>query len=323
MHFNNVMKNLKKLSIAVVFGGFSKERPGSLVSGQAVFESLKRQRYKVFAIDPQDNDIYNKLKGANVVFLALHGRYGEDGKMQGFLETLRIPYTGSGVLSSALGMDKQFFKRFLETNGLPTLKYEHIDVEKNIKREADRVIKALALPLFIKPVSEGGSLGCAVIRKKQGLVKHIINNLKEGYDSFLVEKYIKGRCFTVGILEMEGHLKALSVLETISLKEFYDYEAKHNPSYRIYECPAKLPQNIYKKIQQLATKTYKLLKCHGFCRVDFLLDRNKPYILEVNTLPGLSSMSNMAVMAKASGISYDELIVCLLKTAFTKPNYLP
>ncbi len=221
-------------------------------------------------------------------------------------------------------MDKDFFKRILKSHQLPILDYEVINLKVNIEDELDRIIASLGLPLFLKPVSEGGSLGCAVIHNKNQFANLIKQNMKSGFDSYLAEAYTKGRTMTVGIVEINKKLKALPVLETISMNEFYDYEAKHNPSSRIYKCPAILPETIYKTIQSLAIKTHTALACHGFCRVDFILDhKSNPYILEVNTLPGLSSMSNMAVMAETAGISYDELVNYLLQTSFTKPDYLP
>lgn len=318
------MVNLKKIKIAVVYGGISKERPGSLVSGKRVIESLEHQGYNVFPVDPKHDDIYQKLSKADAVFLALHGRYGEDGKIQGFLETLQIPYVGSGVIASALGMDKLFFKKLLTAHQLPAPKYEIFDMNNNLGKESKRITKILGLPLFLKPISEGGSLGAAVIHSQKQLAQTVRNNKAEGFDKYIVEEYIKGRAMTVGLLERKKKLVCLPVLETVSKKEFYDYEAKHDSKLHIYHCPADLPKSISSKIEDTALKVHHILGCHGFSRVDFMLDqKNNIYILEVNTLPGMSAQSNMATMAEAAGVFYDQLVVKMLKTAFTKPEYLP
>lgn len=315
-------QELKQLKIAVIFGGRSKEKPGSLVSGKTVYKSLKKQGFNVFPVDPAEEDEIEELKKADVVFLILHGRYGEDGKMQGYLETLGIPYTGSGVLASAIGMDKLYFKRLLISSRIPTPKYEVLDSTTLSQERATGIASKLGLPMFLKPVSEGGSLGASVIHNRKGLLRNLKEAEKDGYDKFFVEEYIKGRALTVGLLERGNKLIVLPILETISKKEFYDYEAKHDDKLHFYKCPAPLPRVVSREIQNIAEKVYKLLGCHGFCRVDFMLSaKDKPYVLEVNTLPGMSPHSNMATMAEAVGINYEELVVEMLKTAFKKPIY--
>lgn len=316
--------DLKRAKIAVVYGGLSKERAGSLVSGETVFNSLKHQGFNVFAVDPKLDNLYRKLKSAAVVFLILHGRYGEDGKIQGFLETLQIPYVGSSVLASAMGMDKLMFKKLLASEKIPTLRYEIIDLAHSLEKETLRVISKFRLPVFLKPISEGGSLGSAVIHTKHQLIETIEKDIRKGFDGFLVEEYINGRAVTVGILERNGKPTCLPILETISKKEFYDYEAKHDPNLHVYRCPAPLPKNVYRKIQNISLQVHSLLGCHGFSRVDFMIDEQyRPFVLEINTLPGLSPQSNIATMANAGGLSYDQLVAEILKTILTKPNYLP
>ncbi|MDO8461011.1 MAG: D-alanine--D-alanine ligase [bacterium] len=315
--------DLKRARIAVVYGGISKERPGSLVSGQTVFNSLKRQGFDVFAVDPKLDNLYQKLKNADVAFLILHGRYGEDGKIQGFLEAMQISYVGSGVLASAIGMDKLMFKELLASQKILTPRYETIDLRQNLEKEAKRVIKKLGLPVFLKPISEGGSLGSAVIHVENQLIEAIRKEIGKGFDGFLVEEYIKGRSVTVGILERDGKPTCLPILETISKKEFYDYEAKHDPNLHIYRCPAPILKTVYQRIQNISLQIHLLLRCHGFSRVDFIIDKYRSFVLEINTLPGLSPQSNMATMAKAAGLSYDQLVLTILKTIWTKPNYLP
>lgn len=316
------MRNLKKIRIAVFCGGISKER--SFVSGKEILKSLKRQGYNAFLIDPKHDDICQKLTNADVVFLAIYGRYGEDGKIQGFLETLKIPYTGSGVLASALGMNKTVFKNILMFYKIPVLKYEIFNDKNNFIKEARRIINVLGLPLFLKPVSEGGSLGSAVIHTKKELVETVKKNLKKGFDKYMAEEYIAGKSVTIGLFENKRGIKCFPVLETVSKEEFYDFKSKYNPEFRTYHCPANLPERTYKLVQKLAKRCHRLIGCHGYSRVDFMIDKeDKPFVLEINTLPGLSPRGNMVTMAKKAGISYNKLIIKILKTAFTKPSYLP
>jgi len=317
------MRNLHNLKIAVIYGGNSKERPGSLVSGKAAYASLKKQGFNVSLIDPQKDNIHTKLKKVDIAFLGLHGRYGEDGKIQGFLETLKIPYTASGVLASALGMDKISFKNLLHSCNIPTLAF--FAIKENYKaRELDEAIKKLRLPLFIKPVSEGGSLGAGIIYTKTQLQEHLKNGFGEGFDSFILEPYIKGTCLTVGLFEDKGNMTVFPVLETVSKKEFYDYEAKHDPKLHEYYCPARISKQLTKKIGIISQDVFRTINAHGYLRVDFIVNQeNEPYVLEVNTLPGLSLGSNLATMAYAAGMTYDDLVIRVLNTAFTKSGYNP
>lgn len=319
------MRDLKHLKIAVIYGGVSKERPGSLISGRSVLDSLSKQGYNAIQIDPSKHDLYKKLRNVDVVFIALHGRYGEDGKLQGFLETLQLSYTGSGVLASSLAMDKYYFKKVLNASNIPILDCELVYPGQFLSRNYfERLTRRLGLPFFIKPLSEGGSLGANVIHSKKQFLQHIKEMISEEYDVFLAERYIKGPALTVGVIEIDQKLVTLPVLETVSKKEFYDYQAKHDSALREYYCPARISKILYNKIQNLAEKVHRLLRCHGYSRVDFIVSKNnEPFVLEVNTLPGLSKQGNMATMAEAAGILYDDLIVHILKTAFTRSSYLP
>ncbi|MFZ5932758.1 MAG: D-alanine--D-alanine ligase family protein [Patescibacteria group bacterium] len=314
-----------KLKIAVVYGGRSKERPGSLISGKAVYKSLIKQGFRnSYLVDPLEKDFIRKLNESDIVFLMLHGRYGEDGKIQGYLETIGKPYVGSGVLASALGMDKYYFKTFLSLVGIPTPRFEVLP-DVSTDRVFVRIMRKLGVPLFLKPISEGGSLGSNVIHTKAKFIDNFNTFKKQGYDKFLAEEYIKGRSLTVGVLQQKGRISVLPILETISKKEFYDYEAKHNPKLHEYRCPAPLGPTITKKVKELAKRVFYLTGCYGFCRVDFMLDSktNTAYVLEINTLPGMSLHSNMATSANAAGIDYDQLVMEMLKTAFIRPEYLP
>lgn len=315
----------KTIKIAVLYGGKSKERPGSLISGEAVYKSLKNQGYKnTYLVDPIKKNFIDEVNKADIVFLILHGRYGEDGKIQGYLETIGKRYTGSGVLASALGMDKYYFKTLLNSASIQTPPFEVI-IDQLDSYIADKIIKRLGLPLFLKPISEGGSLGSNVIHSKQQFLKDFIFFKKKNFDKFIAEEYIDGRSLTVGTIQKKNSVVVLPILETISKKEFYDYEAKHDPKLHTYKCPAHLDYKIVGKIKNIAKKVYKLIGCYGFCRVDFVLANktNIPYVLEINTLPGMSLHSNMATSAQAAGVDYDSLVIKMLETAFNRPGYLP
>ena len=316
------LNELRKMKVAVLYGGHSKE--SSYVSGKEVYSSLKHQGFNVILVDPKYDNIYKNLINVDVAFLALFGRYGEDGKIQGFLEILKIPYTGSGVLASALGMDKFFFKKIISLHNIPTPEYEIFNVKNNLVEEAKRIINILNLPLFLKPISEGGSLGSAIIHTEADLTEIVKENLQKGFDKFIVEKYIAGRAMTVGLIQRKGTIKCLPILEVVTKNEFYDFEAKFNHRLHTYYCPANLPNPVYRIMQYLAKKVHIILGCHGYSRVDFILDKkNNPYILELNTLPGLSLGGNMVTMALAAKITFDELIIEILKSALTKNKYLP
>ncbi|OGM04229.1 hypothetical protein A3E15_00770 [Candidatus Woesebacteria bacterium RIFCSPHIGHO2_12_FULL_42_9] len=315
----------KELKIAVVSGGKSRERPGSLISGKAVYDSLIKQGYRnSYLADPLEKNFINNLDRADVVFIVLHGRYGEDGKIQGYLETVGKPYVGSGVLSSALGMDKNYFKILLGTAGIPTPRFEVLPDKLSVHKFT-KIMKRLGIPLFLKPISEGGSLGSNVIHTSEQFINNFKEFKRQGFDRFLVEEYITGRSLTVGVLQRKSKIVVLPILETISKKEFYDYEAKHDSKLHEYRCPASLNRVTTKRVKDLARKVFELIGCYGFNRVDFILDNktNIPFVLEVNTIPGMSLHSNMVTSANAAGIDYDQLVIEMLNTAFNRPRYLP
>ncbi len=293
-------------NIGVLYGGWSSEREISIGSGKCVMKSLKKQGLKIKGIDV-DKKFMSKLKGIDIAFIALHGKPGEDGLVQGILDFLDIPYTGSGVMGSAIGMDKVISKYLFATKSIPTPEFYF---EKNI--DIDEIIMKLDLPLIVKPRAEGSSVGIHIIKNKSEL-KKAITNLQRKFKDLLFEKYISGMMATCGILNETP----LPVLEIAPKKrKFYDYKSKYTEGMTEYIVPARISKKQYKKVQEYALAAHRVIGAHGFSRVDFVLDENhNPYTLEVNTIPGLLAGSNLPLEASAIGLSYDDLIFEILKTA--------
>jgi len=305
---NSERKKLKDKLIGVLYGGWSSEREISLRSGACVIESLKRQGYRVKPVDVQP-DFIRKLKGIDIAFVALHGRPGEDGTIQGILEFMGIPYTGSGVLGSAIGMDKIISKRIFNALDIPTPQYQY-SVQVNI----DEVIANLGFPIVVKPRAEGSSVGITIAETRSELQGAIRKARK--YKDLFFEQYIPGKMVTCGIVNEVP----LPVLEIAPKKRrFYDYKSKYTKGMTEYIVPASVPEKQYKKIQKYALAAHHAIAAHGFSRVDFALDNDhSPYVLEVNTIPGLLSESNLPLEARAIGLSYDDLIFEILKTSLIR-----
>jgi len=306
-------KDLKKLRVAVLCGGKSRERDVSLRSGKRVYESLKKQGYNAVLIDAKE-DLLQQLKKQKVeiAFIALHGRFGEDGTVQGLLELYDIPYTGSGVLASALGMHKVAAKRIFQARGIPTPNFFEIDAFSDIKKEAERIQRIFPYPLVVKPVSEGSSLGVAIVKEGDNL-EGILKAAVDEYRDVFVEEYVKGREVTVGILGEE----ALPILELVPKTKFYDYKAKYTAGMTDFIIPARLSPPLYKRTQEVALQAHRALGCRGLSRVDIIVgeDDHVPYVHEVNTIPGLTDLSDLPAEAAKAGISFDELVLRILKSA--------
>lgn len=311
------MRNLKNKKIAVLCGGRSSEREISLRSGKRVYESLKKQGFKAILIDLEDNLIAKLKKNKiDIVYIMLHGRPGEDGTVQGLLEIANIPYTGSKVLASALAMNKLASKRIFDAVGIPTPRYLEINQQSNIKKEAEKIKKIFPFPLVVKPVSEGSSLGVSIIRKEDDLEK-ILEKTIHDYKDVFVEEYIKGKEVTVGILGRDEDLQALPILELVPRKDFYDYEAKYTKGMTEFILPARLPKPLYQKTQEIALAAHRALGCYGFSRVDIIVSEDHvPYVHEVNSIPGMTEFSDLPAEAAQAGISFDELVVKILESAY-------
>ncbi|MEO0136433.1 MAG: D-alanine--D-alanine ligase [candidate division WOR-3 bacterium] len=300
---------LRKKTIGVLYGGWSSEREISIGSGTTVIESLKKQGFNVKGIDV-DRDFIKKLRDVDIAFIALHGKPGEDGTVQGILEFLGIPYTGSGIIGSAIGMDKIISKYIFQSRGIPTPEYFY---EKDI--DVDKVIEKLGLPVVIKPRAEGSSVGVFIVETREELIKKIKFVTRKHPDIFF-ERYLGGKIATCGILNEVP----LPVLEIVPKKrKFYDYKSKYTKGMTEYIIPAQIPEDKYKLTQSLALMAHQAIGAYGFSRVDFVFDTEyNPYVLEVNTIPGLLPESNLPLEARAIGLSYDELIFEILKTALIR-----
>ena len=294
--------------VAVLLGGKSAEREVSLKSGAMVLNALRARGVDAFAFDPAERGLDEMIaEGFDRVFIALHGRFGEDGTVQGVLEWLGIPYTGSGVLGSALAMDKLRTKLLWQARGLPTPPHEVLDADADMAAVAAR----LGLPLMVKPISEGSSLGMSKVREASGLDEAFA--LAVNYDRVVMaEKFIEGTELTVGIL---GD-KALPIIKLETPRDFYDYQAKYVSDDTRYIIPCGLPQAREREIQALCREAFRALGCSGWGRVDLMLDRaGEPFLLEVNTAPGMTDHSLVPMAARARGLSYEDLCIRILEGA--------
>jgi len=286
-------------------GGSSAEREISLQSGQAVFEALQRQKVDAHIVDPRD-DLMTQLATGNFdrVFIALHGRGGEDGLMQGLLETLELPYTGSGVLGSSLAMDKCRSKRIWQSHGLPTPAF----VELNEDSDWQEVVEYLGLPLIIKPVRVGSSYGASKV-KEISEMESAWRQAHEFDERVMAESWIEGGEYTAAVLGDE----VLPMIRLETPREFYDYEAKYIADTTQYHCPCGLDADIENELGKLAFAAFEVLDASGWGRVDFMLDaEEKPWLIEVNTIPGMTSHSLVPMSAKQAGMSFDDLTLRIL-----------
>ncbi|MHB8622837.1 MAG: D-alanine--D-alanine ligase [Sulfuricaulis sp.] len=294
--------------VAVLMGGPSAERDVSLKSGNAVLAALKRQGVDAHGMDTDKSSLRMLEEGKfDRVFVALHGRWGEDGVIQGMLEVLDIPYTGSGVLGSALGMDKLRSKYLWQAAGFPAP--ESVVLEP--ATDLSQVIAKLGLPIFVKPVREGSSLGISKA-KTLGELKAAREMAAKYDDQVIAEQFIDGAELTCGILGNQ----ALPLIRIETDREFYDYEAKYILDSTRYACPCGLPASQERMIQDLALRVFKAIGCSGWGRVDFMIDKaGHPYTLEVNTVPGMTDHSLVPKAAKQAGIDFDELVIRILEQA--------
>lgn len=296
--------------VAVLFGGNSAEREVSLDSGNAVLNALVRQGIDAHAIDPKHDDISQiKKLGFDRAFIVLHGRGGEDGTIQGFLQTLDIPFTGSDVSSSAIGMDKAKTKQIWQSCQLPTADYQIIVKENFEPSSATDILSSLSGTVMVKPVHEGSSIGMAKVENAEQLISALEEAFK--FDSkVLLESWITGDEFTVSMLNGEA-LPAISMKTT---NVFYDYQAKYQSTDTQYLCPCGLSDNELTELNQLSVEAFKAIGCSGWGRVDFMRDSNKNwFLLEVNTVPGMTEKSLVPKAAKQAGISFDQLVLDILK----------
>jgi len=292
--------------VAVLFGGTSAEREVSLNSGSRVLAALQGQGIDAHAFDPASQPL-DALKGYDRAFIALHGRHGEDGTIQGALEVMRIPYTGSGVLASALAMDKFRTKLMWQAAGLAIPEYALLTADSDF---AD-IEEELGLPLFVKPAREGSSIGVTKV-KERGALKAAYEEAARHDSLVIAEKGVMGGEYTVGIIGDE----AMPIIKIEPATEWYDYEAKYNRDDTRYLCPCGLPEAKEMEIRKGALEAFRILGGRGWGRVDFLMDEDgKHYFLEVNTAPGMTDHSLVPMAARVSGLEYPALVRRVLELA--------
>ena len=306
--------SLKKKRIGVLMGGISPEREISLKTGEAVFNALKALGYKAIKIDAGE-DILKRISGLkiDIAFIALHGGWGEDGGIQGALNIMEIPYTGSGVCASAVAMDKILSKKIFLYHNLPTPGFwVYEGDESGIKTFLKK--QSFKLPVVVKPVVGGSTIGVYIVFSRKDLRKAISQVLPLDR-RVIIEEYIAGRDLTVGVLNG----KPLPIVEMVPKSGFYDYKAKYTKGETEYVCPARIPAKTAKKIHEIAMQAYWALGCKGAPRIDFRLSPdNKPYLLEVNTIPGMTGTSLLPMAASMVGINFNSLVEMILEESFNE-----
>lgn len=304
---------MKKKTIALIFGGISSEREVSLNSGKQVYDALDKDRYDILTYDPK-TDIPRLVTDADRIdcaLIILHGPYGEDGTVQGLLDLLDIPYQGAGVLGSAVAMNKLLSKHLYERAGLAVPSYELVRRGESV--EVDRIVTQLGLPLVVKPVETGSSVGMSIVRADSSLVAAVEKALEFGATA-MIEAYVTGTEITCGVMGNQD-LEALPLIEIIPGKdhEFFDYDAKYLPGATQEICPARLDARLTQKAQACAIAAHKALYCQGYSRTDMILKDGECFILETNTIPGMTATSLFPQSAKAAGMSFGQLLDRLIE----------
>ncbi len=312
-------KVLKSRKIGVLMGGTSSEREVSLKSGAAIYRALKSLNYRVVSVDAGD-DICEVLKKRNIeiAFIALHGGHGENGALQGMLEVMNIPYTGSGILASALAMDKEASKKIFLHHGLPVAPFKIVSSEESGARSTHGLRKSTAgasrltphalppfpLPWVVKPVSEGSSIGVEIVKDYSAMRGAMKRAFSYG-DKVIVEKFVAGREIQIGILND----KVLGGVEVKPSLEFYNYEAKYTAGLTEYILPPKLARRTYERAMKVALSAHTALSCSGATRIDLIVDKEgTPYVLEVNTIPGMTETSLLPKIAGNAGLPFPALL---------------
>ena len=304
---NSLSKDSK---IAVLCGGMSSEREVSLRSGKNVYDALQRLGYKNAEILDVTENVANDIKGFEFAYNTLHGKYGEDGCIQGLLEILKIPYSGCGVMASAVCMNKEYTKKIMSTAGIPLI------TSVFLLKDEDPIekVKDLHYPLMIKPVSEGSSFGMSKVNSESELVE-AVKTARKYNSEVLIEEYLTGVSATVGVLEKDSKPFATEILELRPKNEWYDYEAKYTKGMTEFILPAELSDEMTKRVKETAVKAFIVCGCSGVSRIDFLIANNTPYVLEINTNPGMTDTSDLPAQAAVCGINYDNLVEMILKSA--------
>ncbi len=316
---------LTRARIGILMGGQSAERDVSLRTGDAVHRALLRRGYDAITIDVGPSLYKDLMDGeVKIAFLALHGPGGEDGSIQGFLESLRIPYTGSGVRASAIGMHKVVTKTVLAAHDIPVPAGSI--VARGTRPSGARVLRAANLkwPVVVKPPSQGSTIGVTIVRKPSQWNEALALAHRYEHEA-MIEAYIPGHEVTVGVVSGGGgRLDAFPAVEIVAPEGFYDFSAKYQKGRTQYLCPAPLSAKVARQIRDLAIKTYGVLGCEGAARVDFrITPKGKPYVLEINTVPGMTETSLLPMAAARAGLSYDALTERILQSALTRAGREP
>jgi D-alanine-D-alanine ligase len=303
--------------VGVLFGGRSTEREVSLMSGSGVLKALQSKGIDAHAFDPAERSLSElAAEKFDRVFIALHGRYGEDGSLQGVLEQLGIPYTGSGVMASSIGMDKVMTKRIWLTHGLPTPRFAVLDSEATSDADLRKAADELGLPLMLKAPHEGSTIGISKIVAASDMRNGFADCAR--YDeAVLAEEFITGRELTVPVLGKGRNARALPIVEIRAPQGNYDYQNKYFNDDTQYLCPAPLDEALTQRIQSLAVRAFNAIGSAGWARIDFMLRAtdNEPFLLEINTSPGMTGHSLVPMSARAAGVSYEDLCVEILRSA--------
>lgn len=294
------------MKIAVLMGGVSREREISLRSGENVVKALKKLGHEVVPIDVKEDFflVLPSLKQFDLVFIALHGKFGEDGIVQALLDWIGVPYTGSGVLASALCFDKLMTYRIVE-KFVPVPEYTVIDKPT---RESP-----FGFPCVLKPRREGSSIGVHICDNAEEL-EHYSQIELSLYGELVLQRYVRGRELTASLIEMDGELRILPILELRPRRRFYDYIAKYTPNMTEFVLPAPLTEEEYRAVCESCLKAFKACECKGFARIDGILKDGIFYFLEINTIPGMTDLSDMPASARAAGMSFEDLIDAIVKT---------
>ncbi len=299
---------MKKIRLALLSGGISSERAVSLNSGKQVFDALDKDRYDIALYDPKTDlkQLVMDAEGIDAALIILHGPFGEDGTVQGLLDLLDIPYQGSGVLGSAIAMNKRVSKKLFEAAQIPMPAYFSFSMNDTIDTSA--VAGELGLPLVVKPACAGSSVGMTIVKDEKDLDAAVALGFVHD-DTILIETYIKGIELTCGVLGNDT-LEALPVIEIIPGEghEFFDYTAKYTVGATREICPARIDDTITQKVQELAIKAHQALYLKGYSRTDMILSGNNIFVLETNTIPGMTATSLYPQSAEAAGISFTKLL---------------
>lgn len=310
---NIVSKIDKSAKIAVLAGGMSSEAEISKRSGKGCFDALKRLGYVNVELVVVDENIAQTLKNGkyDYAYNALHGKYGEDGCIQGVLEILQIPYTGCGVMSSSVCMNKEYTKRILSTcKDIPLIKSVFVQKGEDVVEKT----KTLNYPLITKPVNEGSSFGMTKVNSPDELESAYLDAIKYN-DDVLIEEYLVGKAATVGVIGDGAERIVTEILEMRPKHEWYDYECKYTKGMTEFVLPAEISKEMTEKVKKIALKAFEAASCSGVSRVDFHIVDDVPYVLEINTSPGMTETSDLPAQAAAMGIDYDNLVLLILNSA--------